>query len=67
MKRKDIKQLHAKDIAELTIGLKEAQEKLFKLRMDQKMMKIKDTRSLFELRKDIARTLTVISEKGAQA
>ena len=65
MKRKDIKELHAKDMGELKTSLKEARDNLFKAKMDKKMFKLKDLRSVFRLRKDIAAILTVINKKGS--
>lgn len=64
MKRKDVEELHTKDMGELKAILKEVRDSLFKAMMDQKMFKLKDLRSIFRLRKDIARILTIINKKG---
>lgn len=63
MKRKDIKELHTKEKGELMALLQSAQGELFTLRMDHSMKKLKNTRSLFNKKKDIARILTVLGGK----
>lgn len=64
MKKKAIKELHVKDKEELLVLLKETEGNFFKARMDQKMNKLKNTRSLFNLRHDIARIKTILFMKG---
>ena len=63
MKKKDIQELHSKEAGELVALLKKAKEELFNFRMDHSMKKLKNTKSLFNKKKDIARILTVLSEK----
>lgn len=65
MKRKDIRELHTKDMVELRVLLAGIKEEQFKNKMDQAQHKLKNTRSLFMKRKDVARILSVIQEKGA--
>lgn len=64
MKRKDIRELHTKDMVELRVLLADIKEEQFKNKMDQASHKLKNTRSLFGKRKDVARILSVIQEKG---
>lgn len=58
-----IKEIIGKSEKELKDLLKQQREELFKLNMDNKQNKLKNTRSIFNLRKDIRRTLTLIREK----
>lgn len=67
MKKKAISELHTKDKEELGALLKETETVLFKARMDQKMNKLKNTRSLFQTRHDIARIKTILRAKGVRA
>ncbi len=66
MKTKDKKQLHTKTQEELNVQLKEARGNLFTLQMDQARHQLKNTRSLFMKRKDIAQILTVLKQKEEQ-
>lgn len=52
-----------KDVNELENALKEAREALFNLRMEQAQSKLKNTRSIFLKRKEIARILTEMRGK----
>lgn len=63
MKRKDIQELHTKTLKELENVLKEKKDSLFKSQIDQSVKKLKNTRFLFQTRKDIARILTVLTIK----
>lgn len=63
MKKKDITALHTKDIKELLVSKKEIQDALFKLRLEKSQKKLKNLRSIFMKRKDIARILTVLGGK----
>jgi large subunit ribosomal protein L29 len=63
MKAKEIKNLHAKTIAELENLLSTAQKELVKLRMDQATRKLKDTHQILKIRHNIARIKTIIREK----
>lgn len=63
MKIKEIKELKNKTKEELDILLKQVKDELFNLFQEHNLRKLKNTRSIFSKRKDIARILTVISEK----
>lgn len=63
MKAKDKKELPTKTIAELRTALQDARKILFDLRMATVQQKLKNTRSLFVKRKEIATILTVLREK----
>lgn len=58
-----IKEIIGKGEKELKDLLSEKQEELFKLKLDNKQNKLKNTRSIFNTRKDIARILTLIKER----
>ena len=59
MKREDIKNLHQKTVQELHSMLLEAEKELFTLQLDHAQHKVKNARSIFFKRKDIARIKTV--------
>lgn len=63
MKTKDKQELHAKTKEELQTMLEEARKALFTLKFDRAQRKLKNTRSIFEKRKDIAKIATVLKEK----
>lgn len=63
MKTKDKKDLFTKDIKELKNMLSEAKDALFNLKMEKSQNKLKNTRSIFMKRKEIARILTVLKRK----
>ena len=63
--------MDAKDIRELTqdeidIEIERAREELFKLRFQKSTGQIENPVKIREVRKDIARVLTVINERRAQ-
>jgi len=60
MKLKEIIGKSEKELREL---LAEKREELFKLNLDNKQNKLKNTRSIYNLRKEIARILTLIRER----
>lgn len=62
MKIKNIKELHIKTKQELKNLLKQFKDELFSLKLENSRGKLKNTRSIFEKKKDIARILTVIRE-----
>lgn len=64
MKTKDKKELYTKSIQELQNLLKEVKDELFRLKLEKEQNKLKNTRLIFLKRKDIARILTVISQKN---
>jgi large subunit ribosomal protein L29 len=61
--KKNIKEISSQSDKELTESLSNKREELFKLTMDLKENKLKNTRSIFNTRKDIARILTLIKER----
>ena len=61
-KKDDIK---TRNIEELKSILKEAKDALFSLRLEKAQNKLKNLRSIFLKRKEIARILTEIKEKEA--
>lgn len=60
MKTKDIA---GKDEKELKNLLKEKRKDLFDLNLENKQNKLKNTRSIFNTKKEIAKILTLIREK----
>jgi len=66
MKKKQKKELFSKTIPELSLLLKETREKLFSFKMDHTRKKLKNTRSIFMTRKEVARILTILKEKEFQ-
>lgn len=63
MKKNDLEELKNKNKEELHVLLKEANNQLAKLRLEQASKKLKNVRQLFFQRKKIAILLTLISEK----
>lgn len=63
MKNKDKKELFARAEKELRKTLKQAKEELFNLTLDNKQNKLKNTRSIFWKKKEIAYILTALKEK----
>lgn len=63
MKTKVKKELSDKTKGELQNLLRESREELFSLRMQNLQKKLKNIRSIFLKKKDIAQILTVIKEK----
>lgn len=66
MKTKDKQTLHAKTLQELKTQLAQLREALLLLRLDKSLGKLKNTRSIFEKRKEAAQILTIIKEKEFQ-
>lgn len=60
---KDLKQIINKTGKELKDLLKSKREDLDKLNLDNKQNKLKNTRVIFNTRKEIARIMTLIREK----
>ncbi len=60
---KDLKQIINKTEGELRDILKSKREDLGKLNLDNKQNKLKNTRVIFNSRKEIARILTLIRER----
>jgi large subunit ribosomal protein L29 len=67
MKIKEIKQLKEKSIQDLKTALREARAELFNLKLEKAQNKLKNTRSLFNKRKDIARFLTELRRRELDA
>jgi ribosomal protein L29 len=63
MKTKEKKDLTTKDIKELRSMLKDARDALFSLRMEKAQVKLKNPRSIFHKRKEIAKILTILNRK----
>ena len=64
MKKKEIEELKHKPAAELQGLITEARERLRILKFDLAAGKVKNVKDLRILRKDIARLLTFIAQKG---
>lgn len=63
MKRKQIDELHQKEVGELKKLLSQAQSELVKLRMDLATKKIKDVHVVAKKGDEIARIKTILKEK----
>ncbi len=61
--KKDLKAIVNKSEKELRDQLGEKREELFKLNLDNKQNKLKNTRSIYNTRKEIARIMTLIRER----
>ncbi len=61
--KKDLKEIVTKTEKDLREQLISKREELFKLKLDNKQNKLKNTRIIFNTRKEIARVLTLIREK----
>jgi large subunit ribosomal protein L29 len=66
MKAKDKKAISEKTLQDLKTHLAEAREAIFLLRLDKSQNKLKNTRSIFRKRKEVARILTIMKEKELQ-
>lgn len=65
MKRREIVDLHKKDKKELLKLLQQQEAEEIKLRVDMVSGKVKNTNILKNKKKDVARILTILSEKEA--
>ncbi|MDO8621427.1 MAG: 50S ribosomal protein L29 [Candidatus Levybacteria bacterium] len=63
MKTKDKQALHTKTIEELKKLLQDLKSALFSLSLDKTQNKLKNTRSIYLKRKEIAQIATVLREK----
>lgn len=63
MKIKEKKDLQQKSINELRLLLKQVKEELFSLSLEKVQKKLKNTSSISQKRKNIARILTILKEK----
>lgn len=66
MKKNIRKELHDKTIAELRTMLTEYEKDVATIAVSQNAGKMKNVALLGKKRKDVARILTIISEKGAE-
>jgi large subunit ribosomal protein L29 len=60
------RELRERSVDELNKQLGELEEQLFKLRFQKSTGQIENPQKIREVRKDIARVLTVINERGHQ-
>lgn len=63
MKTKALKDLKNKSIDELKVAILDAKKELSDLMFEKMQNKLKNTSSILHKRKDLARMLTVLSEK----
>lgn len=66
MKSKDKKNLHTKNNGELLKELSEARQALHTMQLDHAQFKLKNTRSIFHKRKEIAQVLSVLNRKESE-
>ncbi|MBI2034951.1 MAG: 50S ribosomal protein L29 [Candidatus Levybacteria bacterium] len=66
MKSKDLKALHTKDSNELRMLFDEARKALASLKLEHVQRKLKNTRSMYTKRKEIAKIQTVLQEKETE-
>lgn len=66
MKVNDKKELHSKDAVELRKMLKDGHELLLSLKLDREQNKLKNTRGIFNTRKNIAIIKTILRGKEEQ-
>lgn len=62
MKTRDRKELHSKSKEELQKMLQDKKNELSAAQLEHTQFKLKNTRSLFTMRKDIARILTALQQ-----
>lgn len=63
MKKDEKKALAVKEVSDLLEMAKVLREDIFKLKLDKSLGKLNNTRSIFSKRKDLARVLTVLTQK----
>lgn len=63
MKKEEKKALLVKEVVDLLEMAKILREDIFKLKLDKSLGKLNNTRSIFSKRKDLARVLTVLTQK----
>ncbi|MBI2074391.1 MAG: 50S ribosomal protein L29 [Candidatus Levybacteria bacterium] len=66
MKTKVKKELHTKTIEELKSLVNQTREELSNLKLEKVRKKLKNTSSILQKRKDMARILTILNEKEAE-
>ena len=67
MKKNDVKELHQQTVEDLIKKLAEMIKSFDQFRSENAAGKLKNTSSLYQIKQDIARVKTVISEKTLQA
>ncbi len=67
MKANDKKELHGRTLVELRKLLKDARQAFAALQLDKEQVKLKNTRSIFLKRKEIAVIKTIMQIKEAEA
>ena len=65
MKNSIVKDLRAMNVEELNAKLKELKEELFTLRFQHAINQLDNPQKMVEVKKNIARVMTILSEKNA--
>ena len=65
MKNNIVKDLRAMNVEELNAKLKELKEELFTLRFQHAINQLDNPQKMVEVKKNIARVMTILSEKNA--
>ena len=65
MKNTIVKDLRAMNVEELNAKLKELKEELFTLRFQHAINQLDNPQKMVEVKKNIARVMTILSEKNA--
>ena len=65
MKNSIVKDLRAMNVEELNAKLKELKEELFNLRFQHAINQLDNPQRIVEVKKNIARVMTILSEKNA--
>ena len=65
MKNSIIKDLRAMNVEQLNAKLKELKEELFTLRFQHAINQLDNPQKMVEVKKNIARVMTILSEKNA--
>ena len=65
MKNTIVKDLRAMSVEELNAKLKELKEELFTLRFQHAINQLDNPQKMVEVKKNIARVMTILSEKNA--
>ena len=65
MKNTIVKDLRAMNVEQLNAKLKELKEELFTLRFQHAINQLENPQKMVEVKKNIARVMTILSEKNA--
>ena len=65
MKNSIVKDLRAMNVEQLNAKLKELKEELFNLRFQHAINQLENPQRMVEVKKNIARVMTILSEKNA--